>query len=80
MCIYLQNPTLEHYTNYKASELKTTVLALLDLQLNTKGCCLAGVRDKYNQQKVRNLFLLLFFDSFINIFSLVKLCELTKII
>ncbi|KVG22456.1 hypothetical protein Ccrd_026524 [Cynara cardunculus var. scolymus] len=30
----LQNPTLEHYTNYKASDLKATVLALQDLQLN----------------------------------------------
>ncbi|WJX09869.1 hypothetical protein P8452_00657 [Trifolium repens] len=49
------NPTLEHYTNYKASELKTTVLALLDLQLNTKGCCLAGVHDKYNQQKFQRV-------------------------
>ncbi|TKY74679.1 Cyclin-A2-2 protein [Spatholobus suberectus] len=45
------NPTLEHYTNYKASELKTVVLALQDLQLNTKGCSLNAVREKYKQQK-----------------------------
>ncbi|CAJ2674928.1 unnamed protein product [Trifolium pratense] len=49
------NPTLEHYTNYRASELKTTVLALLDLQLNTKGCCLTGVREKYNRQKFQSV-------------------------
>ncbi|KAK7351412.1 hypothetical protein VNO77_10854 [Canavalia gladiata] len=45
------NPTLEHYTNYKASELKTVVLALQDLQLNTKGCSLKAVREKYKQRK-----------------------------
>nr|KYP39558.1 Cyclin-A2-2 [Cajanus cajan] len=45
------NPTLEHYTNYKASELKTVVLALQELQINTKGCPLNAVREKYKQQK-----------------------------
>ncbi|XP_027902218.1 cyclin-A2-2-like isoform X1 [Vigna unguiculata] len=45
------NPTLEHYTNYKASELKTVVLELQDLQLNSKGCPLNAVRDKYKLQK-----------------------------
>ncbi|KAJ1411007.1 Cyclin-like [Sesbania bispinosa] len=45
------NPTLEHYTNYKASQLKTVVLALEDLQLNTKGCSLNAIREKYKQQK-----------------------------
>ncbi|CAL0323165.1 unnamed protein product [Lupinus luteus] len=45
------NPTMEHYTNYKVSELKTTVLALADLQLNTNGCSLNAVREKYKQQK-----------------------------
>ncbi|XP_004498706.2 cyclin-A2-2 [Cicer arietinum] len=49
------NPTLEHYTNYKASELKNTVLALLDLQLNTEGCCLNAVREKYKQQKFKSV-------------------------
>ncbi|KAL5071405.1 hypothetical protein RYX36_022292 [Vicia faba] len=49
------NPTLEHYTNYKASELKTTVLALLDLQRNTKSCGLNGVRDKYKQDKFKSV-------------------------
>nr|AFK47820.1 unknown [Lotus japonicus] len=45
------NPTLEHYTNYKSSELKTVVLALQDLQLNTKGCPLNAIREKYKHQK-----------------------------
>ncbi|KAK7283057.1 hypothetical protein RIF29_12299 [Crotalaria pallida] len=45
------NPTLEHYTNYKVSELKPVVLALEDLQLNTKGCPLNAIREKYRQQK-----------------------------
>ncbi|XVE98535.1 hypothetical protein REPUB_Repub03eG0114100 [Reevesia pubescens] len=47
------NPTLEHYTSYKASELKTTVLALEDLLLNTKGCSLNAIREKYRQQKFK---------------------------
>ncbi|KAF3450806.1 hypothetical protein FNV43_RR06895 [Rhamnella rubrinervis] len=45
------NPTLEHYTSYKPSDLKTTVLALQDLQLNTKGCPLSAIRMKYRQEK-----------------------------
>ena len=48
----MQNPTLEHYTSYKASELKTIVLALEELQLNTNGCSLNAIREKYRQQKV----------------------------
>ncbi|KAF1883809.1 hypothetical protein Lal_00012727, partial [Lupinus albus] len=47
------NPTMEHYTNYKVSQLKTTVLALADLQLNTNASSLNAVREKYKQQKVR---------------------------
>ncbi|XP_058724829.1 cyclin-A2-2-like isoform X2 [Vicia villosa] len=47
------NPTLEHYTNYKTSELKTTVLILHDLQRNTKGC--DGVREKYQQDKFKSV-------------------------
>ncbi|KAK8992809.1 hypothetical protein V6N11_048879 [Hibiscus sabdariffa] len=45
------NPTLEHYTAYNASDLKTTVLALQDLQLNTNDCPLTAIRVKYRQQK-----------------------------
>uniref|UniRef100_A0A0R0IQ59 B-like cyclin n=1 Tax=Glycine max TaxID=3847 RepID=A0A0R0IQ59_SOYBN len=45
------NPTLQHYACYKASDLKTTVLALQDLQLNTDGCPLTAVRTKYRQDK-----------------------------
>jgi cyclin A len=44
-------PTLENHTNYRASELKTVVLALEDLQLNTKGCSLHAIREKYKQDK-----------------------------
>ncbi|XP_031119545.1 cyclin-A2-2-like [Ipomoea triloba] len=47
------NPTLEHYTRYKASDLKTTVSALQDLQLNTKGCALNAIREKYKQPKFK---------------------------
>ncbi|KAJ7958717.1 Cyclin [Quillaja saponaria] len=47
------NPTLEHYTSYKTSDLKATVLALEDLQLNTNGCSLNAVREKYKQQKFK---------------------------
>lgn len=53
--VYFQNPTLEHYTSYQASELKTAVLALEDLQLNTNGCSLIAIREKYRQQKVTNV-------------------------
>nr|QYW07113.1 cyclin A2-1 [Dimocarpus longan] len=49
------NPTLEHYTNYKASELKCTVLALEDLQLNTNGCSLNAIREKYRQEKFKRV-------------------------
>ncbi|AAF71982.1 Putative cyclin [Arabidopsis thaliana] len=45
------NPTLEHYTTYKASDLKASVHALQDLQLNTKGCPLSAIRMKYRQEK-----------------------------
>ncbi|XP_038695641.1 cyclin-A2-2-like isoform X2 [Tripterygium wilfordii] len=47
------NPTLEHYTSYKASELKPAVLELEDLQLNTNGCSLNAIREKYRQQKFK---------------------------
>ncbi|XP_042484276.1 cyclin-A2-4-like [Macadamia integrifolia] len=47
------NPTLEHYTTYKASDLKVTVLALQDLHTNTNSCPLNAVREKYKQQKFK---------------------------
>lgn len=47
------NLTLEHYTKYKASELKAVVLALEDLQLNTSGSTLNAIREKYRQQKCK---------------------------
>lgn len=49
---FLQNTTLEHYTTYKASDLKNVVLAMQDLQLNTNGSTLNAVREKYKLKKV----------------------------
>ncbi|KAL3500456.1 hypothetical protein ACH5RR_039549 [Cinchona calisaya] len=49
------NPTLVHYTGYKSNELKTTVLALQDLQLNTSGCPLIAIREKYRQTKFKSV-------------------------
>ncbi|KAJ9190108.1 hypothetical protein P3X46_001339 [Hevea brasiliensis] len=53
--IHPWDPTLEHYTSYKASDIKTTVLALQDLQLNTNGCPLSAIRMKYRQQKFKTV-------------------------
>ncbi|KAK4761807.1 hypothetical protein SAY87_029691 [Trapa incisa] len=47
------NPTLEHYTCHKASELKTAVLAMEDLQRNTSVCPLNSIREKYRQPKFK---------------------------
>ncbi|CAF1702599.1 hypothetical protein Bca4012_003276 [Brassica carinata] len=52
------NPTLEHYTTFKASDLKASVHALQDLQLNIKGCSLASIRMKYKQEKFKSLAVL----------------------
>ncbi|XP_021298593.1 cyclin-A2-4 [Herrania umbratica] len=49
------NPTLKHHTAYNASDLKTTVLALQDLQLNTNGCPLNAIRMKYRQQRFKSV-------------------------
>ncbi|KAJ6342632.1 hypothetical protein OIU78_010545 [Salix suchowensis] len=49
------SPTLENYTSYKASDLKTTVLAMQDLQLNTSGCPLNAIRMKYRQPKFKSV-------------------------
>ena len=51
---FLQNPTLEHYTKYKASDLKETVMALQDMQLNN-AARLQAIRQKYRQTKVKFL-------------------------
>ncbi|XLU24364.1 hypothetical protein S245_060430, partial [Arachis hypogaea] len=45
------NLTQEHYTNDKALELEIVVLALVDLQLNTKASSLNAIREKYKQHK-----------------------------
>lgn len=52
---FLQNPTLEHYTCYKATELKVTVIAMQDLQLNTINCTLNAIREKYRHEKVTHI-------------------------
>ncbi|KAF9592069.1 hypothetical protein IFM89_011819, partial [Coptis chinensis] len=49
------NPTLEYYTCYKASNLKAGVFALHNLQMNTNGCVLNAVRDKYRQDKFKSV-------------------------
>ncbi|KAL5559235.1 hypothetical protein UlMin_035446 [Ulmus minor] len=49
------NYTLEHYTSYKASQLKTTVIAMEDLQRNTNGCSLNAIREKYKQLKFQRV-------------------------
>ncbi|KAF3502942.1 hypothetical protein F2Q69_00045043 [Brassica cretica] len=50
-----RNPTLQHYTRYDVAELKTAVLAMEDLQLNTSGCTLTATREKYNQAKFKSV-------------------------
>lgn len=53
LCIVVeQDSTLQHYTGYKASELKECVTALHELQCNTKKCTLPAIREKYCQHKV----------------------------
>ncbi|XP_010532139.1 PREDICTED: cyclin-A2-4-like isoform X2 [Tarenaya hassleriana] len=49
------NLTLEHYTTYKASDLKESVFALQELQLNTKVCPLNATRMKYRQEKFKSV-------------------------
>ncbi|CAI9094418.1 OLC1v1030157C1 [Oldenlandia corymbosa var. corymbosa] len=48
-------PTLEHYTSYKSHQLETTVLELRDLQLNTAGCRLNAIREKYRHSKFHSV-------------------------
>lgn len=62
------NPTLEHYTSYKASELKVVVLALEDLQLNTKSCSLNAIREKYRQQKFNRVATLTSLEPVVSLF------------
>jgi len=53
LCFW-QNPTLEHYSSCKTSELKTIVLAIQDLQLKTNGFHPSAMRMKSRQEKVIN--------------------------
>ncbi|PWA78182.1 Cyclin A/B/D/E [Artemisia annua] len=48
------NPTLQHYTKYKASDLKETVMALQDMQLNN-AARLQAIRQKYRQTKYKSV-------------------------
>lgn len=45
------NLTLEHYTSYKASDLKVAVHAMRDLQMNSNKCPLNAIREKYKLPK-----------------------------
>ncbi|KAG8381884.1 hypothetical protein BUALT_Bualt05G0019200 [Buddleja alternifolia] len=47
------NPTMEYYTRYKTSELKSAVLELQELQLNTGESMLRSIREKYKQSKFK---------------------------
>ncbi|KAL8063462.1 hypothetical protein ABFX02_01G027500 [Erythranthe guttata] len=49
------NPTLEHYTRHKFSELKTAVLELQELQQNTTKCMVNAIREKYKQSKFKRV-------------------------
>lgn len=49
------NPTLEHYTNYKVSDLKPIVFGLQQLHLNTNNSPLKAVREKYKQPKFKSV-------------------------
>ncbi|KAL3511823.1 hypothetical protein ACH5RR_024540 [Cinchona calisaya] len=53
------NSTLEYYTKYKAADLKTTVLALQSLQLNSDACPSNAIRAKYHQDKFNRVAALL---------------------
>ncbi|XP_062089631.1 cyclin-A2-3-like isoform X2 [Humulus lupulus] len=52
------NPTLEYYTSYKASDLKTAVVALQSLQQNSSGCPLSATRTKYRQEEYKSIAML----------------------
>jgi cyclin A len=47
------NPTLAHYTGYKASQLKECVMAIYNVQMNRKGSTLVAIREKYQQHKFK---------------------------
>ncbi|CAN6461295.1 unnamed protein product [Victoria cruziana] len=53
------DPTLEHYTNYKASDLKDAVFEIHRLQLDVKDVAanvsLKAIREKYSQQKFKSV-------------------------
>ncbi|KAL6533879.1 hypothetical protein OROHE_013712 [Orobanche hederae] len=52
------NPTLEYYTRHRTSELKSAILELHDLQLNTRGYPFRVIREKYKQSKFKSVSML----------------------
>ncbi|XP_010541626.1 PREDICTED: cyclin-A2-2 [Tarenaya hassleriana] len=66
---YPWNPTLQHYTRYGAPELRRTVLAMEDLQLNTSSCPLNSIREKYRQQKFKSVATLTSQERVTSLFS-----------
>ncbi|RYR09352.1 hypothetical protein Ahy_B05g077635 isoform A [Arachis hypogaea] len=74
----ITNLTLEHYTNYKASDLETVVLALVDLQLNTKASSLNAICEKYKQHKSLNFSSALCSTLTLNTTSVMVLCTETN--
>lgn len=47
------DPTLQHYSSYKASDLKEVVVALHDLQINCGSSTPNAIWEKYNQQQFK---------------------------
>ncbi|KAF3779416.1 Cyclin-A2-4 [Nymphaea thermarum] len=65
------NPTLEHYTNYKALELKTVVLEIHRIQMDAKedattNLSLKAIREKYSQQKFKSVAAVPFREQFVS--------------
>ncbi|KAA8537813.1 hypothetical protein F0562_027607 [Nyssa sinensis] len=50
---HLWSEALQHYSGYKAADLKECVLIIHDLQLSRRGASLVAVRDKYKQHKFK---------------------------
>ncbi|KAL4583933.1 hypothetical protein LXL04_008519 [Taraxacum kok-saghyz] len=49
------NDTLQHYTSYKPSDLKNTVLALHGIKLSDNSSPLNAIRSKYRQDKFKSV-------------------------
>ena len=64
---FLQNSTIQHYTQYQPSDLSSCVKELHRLCSNNHNSSLPAIREKYSQHKVREACINLSFDY---IFSL----------